>query len=330
MKRVIGVSAIALFSFFAIPEVSLARFIEVSPIIINKDLSARDIIYEQILIKNTSSAKRNVYAFVNNVSLGTDGKVEDFLDYNSSDRTTSLANWIEISRGVIELMPGEEKEIEFMIRVQRDAEPGKYHALISFGTGTNIDEAKRLLDKNSAVMVVASVQKDTQELLQVRKFSAGSGIFSDNTATFTYILQNNGDERVVPTGEILLYDRSGVEIGAVRVNGQGEGIEPGEEKEFSVEWTGDYKIGRHKAYLSAVYGSVNKNNLTDTTYFFMLPWKQLLFIFSTVVIALIYLTNVIHNAYAKKRKRPVYVTTKRPISPTVPGTDVINLKKYDE
>ncbi len=317
-------------AFFITPEIAFAKYIQVSPIVINKDLQARDIIREQVVLKNTSPAKLNVYTFVNNVTSGTEGGIEAFLDYQQSEKQKSLANWIEISRGVIELMPGEEKEIEFIIKVHHEATPGDYHALISFGTGTNRDEAEQRLTRESSVMVVGSVVKNTRELLQVKKFTAGNLFFSGTDAEFTYTLQNNGDEVIIPDGEILLYDRRGIEIGAMRVNGQGESILPGEEKEFVSTWSGEYSLGRHKAYLSAVYGA-QKKNLTDTTYFFMLPWKQLLLLFTVLMFFTVYVMHVIHDKFFQKRKKQVqFNRVSRPVTPPVPGVGVINLKQYED
>ena len=105
------------------------EIITASPAVFDFKAKARDILPEKIILTNKSDVKLNVYTFVNNI-LATTGEAK-FLDPGTADYSSSLANWISISRGVLELAPGEKKEIDFSIEVNMRAKPGIYHAIIS-------------------------------------------------------------------------------------------------------------------------------------------------------------------------------------------------------
>ena len=112
------------------------------PVLIDEKAKARDIIKESITLINTSNRKLELYPDVNDVK-PDDGTQPFSAAINAAGLQNSLANWIEFSRGVIELNPGEEKTIPFIIHVNQNADAGAYHALISFSDGSRAKRIRR-------------------------------------------------------------------------------------------------------------------------------------------------------------------------------------------
>ena len=112
----------------------------VTPVVVDEKAKARDILQEKITVTNTSKRKLQLYPSVNDVK-SQDGEKPFAEAQSGPERSDSLANWIEISRGLVELNPGESRELPFVIRVNLNALPNTYHADISFYEGSNRADA---------------------------------------------------------------------------------------------------------------------------------------------------------------------------------------------
>ncbi len=271
----------------------------VTPLVIDVEAEARDIIEKEITVTNTGVQPISVYPSVNNIVINDGGGIQEFLPAVMSDRTTSLASWVEISRAGIDLQAGQSKTLTLTLRVNPDPVPGEYHAFIGFGNGRNRDEAEaqvRLGDAPGVVLSVSVEDKKTMFLKLSRffvdRFMTG---YKDDAAI--YKINNPSDEILTPTGEIIIYDSKGVEVNAVPLNIEGASVAPGEEKEFAVAIPSTGLFGKYKAYLDVEYGVQNKASVQDTVFFYALPVKILLPIFVCIVVLVIAGSFYIHKRY---------------------------------
>jgi hypothetical protein len=99
----------------SIPVVAFAADVTYSPVVIDEKGKVRDIIKGSIHLSNTSNRKVELYPYVNNVDTQEGQQAFQAVE-KPEDREDSLANWIELSRGVIELSPGEEKHLPMALR----------------------------------------------------------------------------------------------------------------------------------------------------------------------------------------------------------------------
>jgi hypothetical protein len=261
-----------------------ASSVSALPVVFDIQAKARDILRESITIKNTTNHKQSFYAFVNNVTGGESGGVERFLDWSSADKTTSLANWISVSRAAIELAPLEERKIEITIEVNLDARPGRYHAAVSFAPGSNRDEANGAIQNGATVMINVDVAENVVEFMQLRRFVSEKTFYGGSQAAFLYDVENIGNRPLSPRGEVIIYDRKGKEVGSVPVNADSSIIAPGETKQLAVNWKGSGGFGRYKAYLNVSYGGSRPTNLTDAAFFFIFPWKIIMALFGVLAL----------------------------------------------
>lgn len=288
--------SILLFSALIVPLVPhavWAQELSVTPVMIDEKAKPRDILKETITITNTSSRKLTLYPSVNNV-LPADGEEAFTSAQGSEDLADSLANWIELSRGVIELGPGEEKAVPFVIRINQNAVAGSYHALISFGDGSNreVAEGKPPL---ASMTVNLEVQADVKEIMQLNTFTTDNVVFTGDDVLFKYQLQNIGNQELQPKGEIRIYDRKGSEVASINVNNEGKTVSPDQVAQLASVWSAVSGFGKYKALLDVDYGKSQVASVHDTIYFWVIPWKQLLGISIVSLLAIIFLALYFHQ-----------------------------------
>ena len=209
---------VSLYSFFILAPLQAAEIITVAPVVFDFKVKARDILKEKLILTNKSDVKLNVYTFVNNI-LATTGE-EKFLDPAAADYSSSLANWISISRGVLELAPGEKKELNFSVEVNMRANPGIYHAIISFAAGATRAAAEANLKDAAKININLEVLDNAKEILGIKNFMPDKTFFSKFPVSLSYTLENSGDRSLAPTGRLLIYNRKGEEVSVIDLNSE--------------------------------------------------------------------------------------------------------------
>jgi hypothetical protein len=272
---------------------------EITPLLIDVETEARDLITKDITLTNTSDAKLTIYATVNEVAVDTTGEVKEFISPSMDDRTTSITSWIEITRGRIELEPGETKVIPFTLRVNPYAKSGEYHAFVGFVRTTKRPEAERIAMSGDAdgVIIKASLQEKTSDLLHIDTFLIDRFILNDNQRMVIVDVKNEGEAEVVPKGEIVFYNSRGEEVSSVPVNSQGETVAAGEVKQMRVEVPFKNELGRFKANVRLNYGANQQALVFDTTQFFMIPPALAVGIVIAIIVFSVLVTYLIRRAF---------------------------------
>lgn len=277
-----------------------ASSISVTPVVIDLKAKTRDIIKETITVRNSGSYKTNIYVFVNNIAPkeGTQG----FVSYQESDKTTSLANWIEITRGVIELGPGEERTLDMRIDIHPEASAGVRHAMIAFSEGSTRKEAGDYLTSGAQVAINLEVVEDIKERLQLRKFVSDKTFFTSFPITFSYEIENIGNREQLPHGTIRIYNRRGEEVAEVTANDGKAALEPDANKLLASAWQGGEGslLGKYKAVLDLEYGSKGTATLQDTIFFWVVPWQLAGGVFATLMALAVALAFAIHAMYERR------------------------------
>ena len=294
--------------FLQVPnEVQAAEDITVTPIIIDEQGYARDIIDTQIVIKNNKGHKIHVHAFVQNID--PDSGLKEFENLYGGDRAQSLANWIEVQRSVIEIGPQETKVVPVRINVSNHAEPGKYHALIGFGIGSSVDTAKERGYK-AEVTVNMEVLEDVKEFMNILSFRPDKVFFTGFPVEFEYDIENTGNTDLRPEGEIIIYNRRGKEVDAIGINQEGALVAQAGEESFNDEWTPGKDsgssllasasstlggFGRYKAVLHIEYGEKVQRSAQDTIFFWVVPIYVILGMFLTLSGLIILIVRRLHK-----------------------------------
>lgn len=309
----------------------LAVEYSVTPLLIENTVEPRDMSEETVKITNTSGRKLRIFPTVNQITLGEGGEIKTFVPPSMSDNTTSITSWISVTRGRVEINPGETIKIPVAITVNPNAVSGEYHAFIGFAEGSDRDEAEALVMAGRApgVVVRLSLVEKRSEYLRLNRFVIDRFVTNHETATVSYELENVGGLPITPTGEIIFYDSRGVEIAAINVNEEQKSIQANNTEKFSQTLPDVGTIGKRKALLNIAYGTAQRANLYDTTYFNVVPLIPLIITFG--ILLLLSLLLVLY--YHKRTNQPmdiehedVSVYVRKGTSTTQYDHD-INLKK---
>lgn len=301
-----------------LPGVVSAREYTVTPRVIEHDLTPRESLEEGIKVSNTGSVPVRIFPTVNAIELGPDGEIVTFNDPNpqNRDQTTDVASWLAISRARLELQPGETKRVPLTITVGPNAAPGEYYAFVGFPVGANRDEAEAQVRAGNApgVTVRISIKDTSSEYLRLEQFTVDRFVLNPDDSQVTYRLANAGDTPVTPKGEIILYDVRGREVGSLPINVEGATIGAGEEKEFTSTVPDTEAYGRHKAFLNLEYGSKQRANLYDTTFYTVIPLPLILGTFAFLMVSSMLLTWLYYRRTSRRQTIddeavPLYVRT---------------------
>lgn len=297
--RIIAIFVFTLWYMLGVPQAYAGVSYTVAPLVIDVDAEARDIITKPITITNTGDVPITIYPTVNNISLSEGGTIEEFVQAVESDRTRSLASWLEISRKGIDLKVGETYTTNLTIRVNPMPVPGEYHAFVGFGYGGNRDEAERQVKNGGApgTIVTVAITEDKLELLKLSRFIIDRFITNTENQAAVYTVKNPGDEPLSPKGDVIFYDNRGVEVASIPVNTEGVTIPPGGEHEFTATVPVAGLFGKYKAFLTVEYGTAQLASVQDTAFFYVFPLKMVIIVFGVVSVMMVLIALLVHRKY---------------------------------
>ncbi len=325
MKKFVFIASILFFFLvFLLPakaEESTSTLI-VSPSIIDEKGKARDIFKYDIIFKNNTGQKINIYTLVDDIT-AENGAVE-YDGPGTADVKISLANWILFKRASIELEPGEEKTEQLEIDVSLYAIPGKRYAQLVYAYGSDRPDAqaKRKSVNFPKTMLSIDVQDESVEKAQLTNFDADKKAFFKYPAGMHYAVKNTGNVEIEPSGYIYIYDRRGSEIAKLDANPDNKKIAANEEISFNQAWNEGSRFGKFKVKLELEYGSKDRRDIQDTIFFWMFPIKILVAIASGVVFLLVLLSILIF----KKTYRPGAAVAEY-VEPKKEKEGVVDLRK---
>lgn len=305
----------------AYPSVTRAQTgVLVIPQVIDEQAKARDILEYSVKIKNLSDHQADLYALVSDL---TEGETPNFQEAGKLDKETSLAKWVRIKRGAIQIPPGGEAEIPLEVEVYLGAKPGKYHAIIVFSQGNNTVIAKEnyLNTNQPRLNLNIEVVEDIVEKAQLTGFKTSRNIYLKLPVVFTANISNLGNRDTVPQGSILVYNRKGEEVAELPVNALGKKIAPDGSEEYTNTWDIKKGMGKYKAKIEIEYGSKDRRDLSDTVFFWILPLSFLIFIAGGLFLAALLLTIILF----KKTYRRAHHEHNLPMIPEPHG--VLDLRK---
>ena len=291
--------------------------VTVTPVVANEKAKPRDILKKELTVSNGTDAQVSLYMVVSNIDPESGDRVAG--GPTESDLSTSFANWIEITRGVIDLAPGESRKIPYLIHVNLNARPGGYFARIGLHQGGNRAMAEGG-DPVAELVLNMEVIDDANERLQLGGFTTGDSIVLGDAVSFSYLLENVGNRLVEPRGSIRIFNRKGEEVGSVPLNADGEEISPENKRQLAASWAASGRFGKYKAFLNLEYGESQLASVQDTVYFWVFPWKEILTALVGVLVLGIIGTYIVHmRAMARPVPARVYAERARETYPPEPS-----------
>lgn len=284
-----------------LPTVVFGGEYSVRPFLIDKVMEARDVQTETILLSNDSTYRKYiVYATVNEISIDKTGEIKTFVSPVMTDRTNTVTSWIEVTRGRIEIPPGEQREVPITFRIGPKVEPGEYHAFVGFVPASNRPTAENIAMAGDAdgVVVKITIGDDREDSMRVGSFLIDRFVTGDDDSRKIEIeVENAGDITSAPTGEIVFYDSRGVEVAAVPVNTEGAVVNVGETAVLTAQVPVEASFGKYKANLTLKYGENQRAALYDTTFFYMMPLHIIILMFAGILFVALVAAMLFRRAY---------------------------------
>lgn len=287
------------FFFLLVPtDLTLAADLTVRPFLIDHTVEARQFVDEEVKLTNNTSRRLNVYATVNEISVDTDGEIKEFVSPVMTDRTNTVTSWVEVTRGRIEVEPGETELVDLGFRINPNAQPGEYHVFIGFGVASKRHQAEAAARAGEldGVVVKLTIEDESKEYLRIAGFSIDRFVVTDNNKQVQIELENLGDTNATPEGEIIFFDASGAEIDAIPFNEDAVVVPPGERVTVTSQIPLGNELGRFKANVALQYGAKQKAALFDSTQFFMMPFHIIMLMLIIAILLALMIFFLLHRA----------------------------------
>jgi hypothetical protein len=278
------------FLIFAQPAAALT----VSPVKVEVSGDPGQTLVGEIELFNEQVETKNLFSSVENFEPSGDTGSPKFVGGESG-----LATWVAVTdRTVVE--PSKTVKLPYSITIPADAEPGGYFAAIFFSEsnpeseqGGNVSIGGKL-----GVLILLRVNGDIKEAAGISNFGfdGESRWRTQLPITFVYRFKNDGADRVVPRGDIVIKNTFGSVVTTLPANVNEGSVLPNSIRKFSAQWgvpsaegasssffsiaraqMKDFHFGMYKAELALTYGEANQVALASINFFFV-PWQLLLLV----------------------------------------------------
>lgn len=290
----------------------------VSPVFFDLTGQANTAINQTIRLRNNTASDLILKAEVK--KMGAD----DLGDLTIKDQDDGTISWIEINNPKITIKPKEWINVQFLIKIPKEAAFGYYWA-ISFtqDSGQTLKTSGAKLNAAIVVPVLLTVPKIGAKMQgKILNFSTDSFYYEYPPVTFKTIFSNTGNIHIRPIGNIFIKDWLGKTIGQVNVNGNQGAVLPDMKRKFESEWNDsfityvnkmqdgevvidksgkpkkelkirfdkilDLRIGKYTATTLLVVNGENRDIAYEaSTSFFIFPWKIVIGSIVFVIFALL-------------------------------------------
>lgn len=303
-KFLYGLAALIALFYAPIVYAQSSQTISVSPTLFEIKASQSQVWQSELRIINVNDYDMTVYPqVVNFAPLGETGRGSLLPIVTEETQGKTLAEWIEITHEAVIVPRQQAITIPFTIRAPQDAAPGGHYAAIMIGTkppageefGSRVQTAQFVTSLLFVRMAGEVVEEGT-----IREFRTTDRLVQKPDTTFEVRFENRGTVHLQPRGEIKIFNMWGAERGVVPINHQTNfgNVLPNSIRQFIFSWRSDvslYDMGRYKAIATLSYGEEEQYFTSATTYFWVVPIKQLLLVLSilgTSVAVLVFLVRM--------------------------------------
>ena len=207
------------------------------------------------------------------------GDVVPVADLSEEALSHSLARWVTITDDPIVIPAGTSGEVPFTVTVPTQAEPGGHYAAILIGTQPDLASGggpRVAVSSYVTSLLFVRIQGDVDERGRIREFLTPKSLYQSPQADFVLRFENVGNVHLRPQGTITIRNMWGRERGKVEFNQRSAfgNVLPKTTRRYEFSWQGGenlFDIGRYSAVATLMYGEDLKQNVSATTYFWVIP-----------------------------------------------------------
>ena len=227
------------------------------------------------------------------------------------DAKDDLGTWMQAPDS-ISLAPGTSKIIPIKITIPKDADAGGHFAAIFWGTQPKSSTPGQVaIGAKTGMLVLLRVNGNVSENGGLLEFSTlnKQKFYTALPVSFFYRFQNNGGDRIKPTGDVKIKDILGITEKKIPGNPVDGNILPSSVRKIETVWQGkdvsgsvaekdrggffdqvkyewrNFAFGYYNAHIALTYGT--KNEVATSAFsFWVFPWH--LTIVVIILLALLY------------------------------------------
>lgn len=227
----------------------------------------------------------------NFVAKGEEGEVELVDD---AAPLYSLSPYFSLSQPTLTIAPRSTAEMQYVLSVPQDAEPGGRYGSITFETIANklpSGQSGAVVKQRLAALIFLRVNGATNEQLTIASFAPEKTLYEYGPINFTTRVKNLGNVHEKPTGDIIIRNMFGLKTATVKIDGQQ--IIPQAIRRLQTKLDRHLLFGKYTATLTLHNGTIQ--TLTAKTTFTVIPYRLILII--------LFIAIVLITFYVKTRKR---------------------------
>lgn len=291
LQRALGIAVVGFcFLVFVQPAAALT----VSPVKVEVSGDPGQTLVGEIELFNEQAEAKSLFSSFENFEPSGDTGSPKFVGGESG-----LATWISVDDTLV-VEPNQTVKLPYSITIPADAEPGGYFAAIFWSEsnpeseqGGNVSIGGKL-----GVLILLRVNGDIKEAAGISNFGfdGESKWRTQLPINFVYRFKNDGADRVVPRGDVVVKNIFGGVVTTLPANVNEGSVLPNSIRKFSAQWgvpategatstffstaraqMKDFHFGMYKAELSLTYGEANQIALANFNFFFV-PWQLLLLV----------------------------------------------------
>lgn len=237
-------------------------------------------------------------------------------DFTSSKE--GLPSWVKITDKVV-LKKGERATIPYSVVIPKDADSGGHFGAIFLSTvPPSAGEGQVSVGAKTGMLLFLKVTGTIKEQGGLSAFSlkGGKKVLTSLPVDFIYKFKNEGNDRVIPVGQLLIKNTVGMESSSIDINKvKGESVLPASTRRFEVRYgdtdapavsapffeqvkfqKSNFALGMYSANLNLTFG--DKGSASSSVTFFIFPWQLL-----TVILVMILVIVLLFTALVKHYNR---------------------------
>lgn len=248
--------------------------IGLKPATIEEQMKPGDVRQFAVQVSNMSSSDQTYYLYKRDITGVRDGGVPIFADENIQKTSFELSEWIALASETLDIPKGQERTLNFVLTVPKDASPGSHFGGIFVSLQPpKLRESGAAVGYEVANIVSIRVAGEAVEKAQIRQFSTDNYVYGKPDVNFNIRMENSGNTLLRPTGPLEVTNMFGKQVARLTFNDDLAGVFPGTTREFTLSWKeSGTMFGRYEAVLSPVYGEDGfKQTVSSTVTFWILP-----------------------------------------------------------
>lgn len=299
ISKVKAIVGIALFSL----SIAYAGALTVSPARMELTADPGKPITGKFIIINEQNSDQTFYTSIENFEAQGESGTPSF-----SSRKEGFSSWVQVIDKV-EIRRGEKLEIPFTVSVPMGADPGGHFAAIFLSTAPPATQGEEVsIGAKVGMLMLLKVSGAIKEEGGIASFDLKEKgkMLTSLPIALTYRFSNNGNDRVNPSGFIIIKNTLGMKSAEINANPALGNVLPNSIRRFDVKWGAstpladsasfvdvvtyqwrNFALGMYTADINLQFGS---KTTSSSLAFYVLPWQLVL----VVVLGIILLWVIAH------------------------------------